>query len=1720
MNISAPISREISEVAFSFMNSEEIRGLSVKQIVNPVLFDNLNHPNQSGLYDQALGPHDKGETCSTCKLGYFSCPGHFGHIELASPSYNPITFRLMMKLLQSLCMYCHKFRTSRVAIATFCAKLRLTIAGRLVAAADIDKYIHDTLILGGKKKKSTKKQSLVSMEADDMNDYYEEDEEEEESESEMEISFNPEESTQITPERSDDEIIKDINDYVESNLKDVSKKVPLTTSITDALKKLERDFLSSIPTGRCANCTGQSAKFRTEGQVKIFQKPLPQKVRHHMAAKNLKFQNVLEATFLDTKTKDKMESEKMVVDESLSELTSKDIDNPEADTSFTATVDKYVSSYELIGHMNLLWKNENQILDLLYGSGTERISSPNMFFIECVPVTPTRFRPISKMNEMMFEHPQNTWMTDMLKANIRINDIRIEESTKLAELTYGSEQFINTRNEFTKRIVDALISLQTAVNCLIDSSKAPLVGGKIAPLGIRQLLEKKEGLFRKHMMGKRVNYAARSVISPDPYIETSEIGIPPVFATKLTYPEPVTYHNVKVLRQAVINGPKKWPGATHVQHEDGTIQNLAIFDEAGRTAIANQLLTPSSGLDGSPLARVNKKVYRHLRNGDFLLLNRQPTLHKPSIMAHTARVLPGEKTIRMHYANCNTYNADFDGDEMNAHFPQSELGRAEAMVIARTDQQYLVPTDGGVLRGLIQDHVCAGVAMTSRENFFTREEYIQLVYTCLRPEGKMMFNVGNGNIEPEVVMGKNGRVITMAPAGIKPKMYWTGKQIIGTIIMNLTYGKEPLNMTSKARIPAKSWGGSAPEEQTVLLLDGELMTGVLDKSQFGASAHGVTHAIYEVYGPAYAARLLSIFGRLFTAYMQLRGFSCRMDDLRLTDEGDKIRKDLINTSTHIGDEAGAEFVGLVDKNGKPLGTSKSSKFRNLMRSRLESVYRNPEKMAGLDNAMKSKTNKVTSNIIGSCVPSELLKPFPDNNMQMMTISGAKGSSVNVSQISCLLGQQELEGKRVPTMISGKTLPSFRAYDTSARAGGFITGRFLTGIKPQEYFFHCMAGREGLIDTAVKTSRSGYLQRCLIKHMEGIKVHYDNTVRDSDGSLIQFNYGEDSLDVVKQKMLEKFDFCAMNYKVLASRYNPAKLINSNIDEESAKKYIKDSKKAVKKSLEKGKKLEIDPVLHKFSPSRTIGAVSNEFADKLDEYIDNNNNKLLSKKGEDVRKRSGISCEPISDKRFKMLMNLKYMNSLVEPGEAVGLLAAQSIGEPSTQMTLNTFHFAGFGAKNVTLGIPRLREIIMTASSTISTPMMRLPILNDDKIKQAEIIKNLTKLGLSEIMEKITVQECLKSSGGNMIKDIKIDFKFWPEELYQKHYGLTSKRLKLICETKLIAALERAITKEIRDKSRSSDGEIGQSLGTFNDIGVPTENDNDEQAQNTQDEATVPTKATKKDTNAMDSDSEVDSDDDENNDGDALSAQQSKKRQQQSSYEDDDTKGDSMDIVESENEDNSVDPNIFDGNRYVVGMNFASDNGSCEYSLQLKADSKKILIVALAEEVAKSVVINEVKGISRAYALESEAENDKSVNVGTDGISIQNIWNLVEDVDVNKLYTNDIAAILRTYGVEAARAAIVQEVAGVFGVYGINVDYRHLSLIADYMTFEGGYKPFNRMGMNSNPSPFTQMSFESTTTFLTSATLNGATDNLESPSARIALGKVVRGGTGAFEVRAQV
>ncbi|KAK8771068.1 hypothetical protein V5799_025686 [Amblyomma americanum] len=420
----------------------------------------------------------------------------------------------------------------------------------------------------------------------------------------------------------------------------------------------------------------------------------------------------------------------------------------------------YLTPVEARVHLRQLWKHERPLLQHLFGvlalASRSHESPVDMFFLEALVVPPTRFRPMNFLHGRKYEHPQTVGLSKVLQCCNNLSAVlrllAAKDSTPQEE---HMEQLVSklVGKDLETKMHLAWHALQVAVNVVVDSELDRLNSSSKGTPGIKQVLEKKEGLFRKHMMGKRVNYAARSVISPDPYIDVEEIGVPMVFATRLSYPEPVTERNIAELRRAVINGPDVYPGALLVEREDGVVMRLDPGNRTRREAVAKQLLTPTEAQQ--PLQRC-KTVHRHLRSGDMLLLNRQPTLHKPSIMAHRARVLPGERTLRLHYANCKCYNADFDGDEMNAHLPQSPLAQAEAAQVATVNRQYLVPKDGTPLSGLIQDHVIGGSLLTMQGRFFTREDYNQLVF------GALAF------VKVAIKL--------LPPAILKPQLLWTGKQ--------------------------------------------------------------------------------------------------------------------------------------------------------------------------------------------------------------------------------------------------------------------------------------------------------------------------------------------------------------------------------------------------------------------------------------------------------------------------------------------------------------------------------------------------------------------------------------------------------------------------------------------------------------------------------------------------------------------------------------------------------------------------------------------------------------------------------------------------------------------------------------------------------------------------------------------------------------------------------
>ncbi|KAF4130790.1 RNA polymerase Rpb1 [Phytophthora infestans] len=1793
---------EVAEVAFGFYSDAEIRDLSVKQLTSRLSFDSLNNPVVGGLYDPALGPVDFNMICPTCHQTQKECPGHLGHIELPVPVYNPVLFGQMLNLLKRKCFTCHKFRVASARSRVVRVKILLLDNGFDNEAGQLGELLEQRNGVEDEPPQRTFQRQQAIL------DEYER------------LAL----SKSITSTNGKTQLLRPL---------------PRVAEVTR--EKLVIEFLKSMK-NKCENCGAISPAIRQDANAKIFLKGLSARSRKVNRSKNLTVTSALDTIRGNVSDN---EDENMNGDDSESEL--EDDEDTYAATEDSSSRSKFLPPLEVQSQLQLMWQNEDGLMEMLYGdrniaSGRVSGRKPDgwrKFFLNVIPVAPSRFRPPVFMGDKQFEHAQNSHLSKIMTFSESI--VQSDYYKRQAATTSDEDDAEKEEQVNLSRKLALWTELQNAVNLLVDSSKAK--PGTDVAQGIKQVIEKKEGLFRKHMMGKRVNYAARSVISPDPYISTSQIGVPLRFAKTLTYPQPVTPWNVEEMRQLVINGPDVHPGSNFVESENGRLIDLSKRTPHQREAISKTLLTRSASAQGTSKNRV-KRVWRHLKTGDVVLMNRQPTLHKPSIMAHTARVLtnPKMQTIRMHYANCNTFNADFDGDEMNMHFPQNELARSEAYNIASNDNQYIVPTDGSPLRGLIQDHVDSGVKLTQRDTFLNKDMYMQLLYNAWA-------SMEDSGVE-------KAHIETVPPAILKPEPLWTGKQVITSVLKLLTKGLPPLNLDSKAKIKGDLYG-SANNEHVVIFRDGELLQGVLDKSQFGASMYGMVHACYEVYGARIAADFLSALGRLFTCYLQFAGHTCAMEDLTLNIAAEKRRQKLVKDSEVMGEEAYAEFAGLTELLEKKRAGEKAGKKRRMneeeraqIRDRMRTLLSGPDadyNAKALDAHMMGCVHGSNSDIIKTCLPSGQSKAFPKNNFSLMVLTGAKGSMVNHSQISCGLGQQALEGRRVPILCSGRSLPSFEPFDPAPRAGGYVTDRFLTGLRPQEYYHHCMAGREGLVDTAVKTSRSGYLQRCLIKHLEDLNVGYDHTVRNSDGGVIQFLYGEDGIDPVQSAMLSgkdtQFDFQAMNHRSISHKYGinakffektkldimkPLKL-HQEVREAKENNYgsssslLKAGVKIMARRLKQGEtkwkrgnielgfhaaeivavagenedgrecKYDIkyldtglksfgvprtakfkatkptnatramsgrvdiikvsleDPVMQSLPLSEHVGLISERIQDKLRNYNTRNPSNCLelmkkkkkskkSKKSkhaadDEVDREVMQSKHAVSPDAFQLLVWVNYLRSMCAPGENVGILAAQGIGEPSTQMTLNTFHLAGHGAANVTLGIPRLREIIMTASQKMSTPMMTIPLRDDVESSRAqEVEQRLNQVALSELINNtngVRVKDQFHSSENGIlwVRDYQIRLSFFKLKEIKRVFGLSADQVFNSVGRGFVGKLLTLISREMKKS-----GVTVSAAAEKNNFKAPSgadkkKNDDDEDDDDEQGTLRFGSRGEVQGYGEMDEedekirkaqmadDSDIDSDDEtsgnqKNNGADTSddesmengSAKKSKKHQKKTFT------ADGMDSLEV--------PNSVRKNPYFVFCGRNDKENYVELHLRFPTHSKTLLMVPLVERVAKQVLVQYCPGISRCYLINQrigEAQEEKPC-VQTEGLNFQEIWGFDHILDVNNLATNDIYQVLQTYGVEAARASISKQIMEVFGVYGISVDPRHLSLLADYMTAQGGYMPLNRMGMNNKGSSLQQITFETSMKFLSQAALGGLVDKLESPSARIVLGQPPRVGTGSFSL----
>ncbi|PPD87092.1 hypothetical protein GOBAR_DD15973 [Gossypium barbadense] len=1565
----------VDAVWFNFMTTEEVRKHSVLKLTNANLLDFMNRPMPGGLYDPVLGPLEDRTPCKSCGLLKLHCPGHCGHIDLVSPIYNPLLFNFLHTLIQRTCFFCYHFRAERTEVEKCISQLKLIGKGDIVGAKRLDSDSKDSSSHPENSEGCRKLGSRLH-------------------ESE---AVNPKEwtSLQLT------EAMSVLNKFLKVKYKRCKNCDAKNPAITKPTFDSCGSLLSQLGILKSPGFLLQSGMSGSQMRENV--------IRGCKMADT--FSGEVGSDIEDANDASSSEEGVDITKTKTPEIGFKGADGTSAKACKKAKVpleflkQKNLFSGPLLPSevkkvMKLLWENEIELCSLInciqqQGFG-EKVGF-SMFFLETVLVPPIKFRAPTKGGDSVMEHPQTVLLSKVLQANISLGNAH------------------NNDLQSSKVIVRLWMDLQQSINLLFDSKTAMSQRRDVSP-GICQLLERKEGMFRQKMMGKRVNFACRSVISPDPYLAVNEIGIPPYFALRLTYPERVTPWNVVKLREAIINGSELHPGATHYVDKLST-QRLPPNRKA-RISISRKLPTSRAAITqpgkNFDYEFEGKIVLRHLQDGDVVLVNRQPTLHKPSIMAHVVRVLKGEKTIRMHYANCSTYNADFDGDEINVHFPQDEISRAEAYNIVNANNQYVRPSNGEPLRALIQDHIVSAVLLTKRDTFLSRDEFNQLLYSS-----------GVSGLDQHHRLGKSGQKVLISsseegmlpilPAILKPKPLWTGKQVITAVLNHITRGRPPFTVEKTGKTPRDFFKNRSNENK--------LKSG----GQEGKDAEENSNKEPD------EEKILIYKNDL------MHGFTCGVDDLLIMNDKDIERKKQLEECEKKVTEAHYEFcavkvdteiVGNVFESANPVLSTNASKHPN--QSELLDVFSNGREeikqliisnllsmeapielqlkiektirrdgeaaLTALDRTMISVLNKNSSQgVLTELLSEGLVKPMGRNCISLMTTTGAKGSKVNFQQISSFLGQQELEGKRVPRMVSGKTLPCFHPWDWAARAGGFISDRFLTGLRPQEYYFHCMAGREG-----------GNM-------FSSLKLMWN--------------------------LIYTMKLCFLF---------------------TARHII----------------LIVEP--HLFADGNALFRLS-----------------------------------------------ICHLLLGTQPGEPVGVLAAQSVGEPSTQMTLNTFHLAGRGEMNVTLGIPRLQEILMTASIDIKTPVMTCP-LHKGKTKE-------DALRLADKMKKITVAEILESMGvsvtpfaihnGDICSIYKLKMRLGKPGRYLKNSDITVTDCQHILEKQ-----QATDEMDYEDGSEEEQNE-GASLA-----GLESENDMSEDENGTI-ENNVIGSDNEKDDIFHGSPNAEDGSKLKSREGNTRAEPKRKKMRGKFIRKETDraifsaTKGLVFEVhFKFVNEPHIL---LAQGSssrksRWTFlayeKFNFSLTNahfGSFWYNL-----------LQIAEKTAKKVYIQSFGKIDQCRVTDcsenqvfyygEDPKQRKSPSgkanipaLHTAGVDFGAFWKMEGHLDVRYLYSNNIHAMLNTYGVEAARETIISEISNVFTSYGIGVNIRHLTLIADFMTHSGRYRPMSRLGSIAECiSPFSKMSFETASKFIVDAAKHGLVDNLETPSSRICLGLPVKMGTGSF------
>ena len=1258
----------------------------------------------------------------------------------------------------------------------------------------------------------------------------------------------------------------------------------------------------------------------------------------------------------------------------------KDIDLPEgmalpAETTMKeGVIERYLEPEYVY---RLLRRISNEDVDFM---GFSRFwCRPDWMMCTVLPIPPPQVRPsVLQDNNQRSEDDLTQKLIDIIKTNKNLEG-KIQTNAK-------------------KKAIDEWTNvLQYHIATLIDNEipgVAPSAQRSGRPLkSLQQRLGSKEGRIRNNLQGKRVEFSARSVITPDPNISVAELGVPLKIAMNLTHPERVTPYNIERLYALIQNGPDRYPGAkTIIRANDGRIISLKHVNAKDIQLYKGDI------------------VNRHIMDGDIVLFNRQPSLHRMSMMGHRAKVLP-YNTFRLNVSVTAPYNADFDGDEMNAHIPQSIESAIELREIAAVPLQIVGPRESKPIVSVVQDTL-VGVNRFTRDGvLFNRREAMNLLVWASRWDG----------ILPEPVVKE-------------PISMWSGRQLLSTLL-------PPVNLEMR-NISFDESKGDKPVvgcANFVMIHNGIIKQGILDKDVFSKA---LIHVIYNDFGHEVTVDFLDSLQRMMANFLMNSGFSVGISDL-IADEDTKGKIDieLSLLKGQIEDILLQVHTGLFDNAS---GRTNQDEFESKVFATLNKV---------IDKAGKEGRNSLAD----------------DNRMTNMIKAGSKGSNTNVAQMIAVLGQQNIEGKRIPYGYQDRTLPHFKRFDDGAAARGFIESSFVKGLTPHEFFFHAMSGREGLIDTAVKTADTGYMQRQLVKAMEDLTIQHDGSVRDAVGNIVQFAYGEDGINCTKIES-QPLNLAALSDEDIAKEFAIPD-VAADVQDAQIKAIVEDRKMLVERIfLRKLEKADKQNVYYPVHLDRLIHTLARQFEFTGKEaladgaYILDAQKRILTKTFSKNRLWSALLRYHLAPHKLQKLKYtrsavdvlaehcvLKHWQAMANPGEMVGIIAAQSIGEPSTQMTLNTFHLAGVAAKsNVTRGVPRLKELLKATHNpkAIALTIFLRKDLRSSKDEARRVAQEL----------EFTVLQDL-TNVARIYFDPRDDETLIADDAEWLSFYAGYERAKAEVEAHGSVAKKAAKPVDETDDATAAgdDGEVAEVQAKRSPWILRLELNREKMF----------------------------------------------------------SKNITMDdiaFVLNQKFDTEVTTVYSDYNatRLVFRLRLNVDDADPLNSLnQLKMLQNKILMGTIVRGVPglRSVTFNKT---SDQYELHNGkyAAIDQFV-LDTDGSNMLDVM-CHPDVDPTRITSNNVHDIFENLGIEATRAILFKEISTLFEETYVN--YRHLCLLCDVMAARGRLMSVDRYGINKNNiGPLAKASFEQTEDIMLRAALYGELDPITGVSANIMTGQPIRGGT---------